>query len=459
MNMQKNILLPFLLLGTLQAQNLKTTISEVISTNPIIQERLNNYKATQKDISSAESGYYPKLDLNLGAGIEKNHKSDANSVVTQDQSFNVYQNSLKYTHNLFTGFSTMYLVKEEEYRTLSAAYSYIEKVNNTSFDALNSYLEVMKNQDLLLTAQENVRIDEEIFSKVQKLYDAGLTTLSEVNKIESSLALAKSNLVVQENTILDVSYNLQRILGRQLDPSKMNKPTIDVAFPNTREDALSFAIKNNPSLLVSDFNIKLAQATKKEKQSVFYPKIDIEVSQSMNKNLSGIAGGDDRFRAMAYLSYNFFNGFADTAALQKSATQVQQEVESKNTLNRQVIESLNLAWNANIKLSEQLEYLRDYKEFSGKTLKLYAKEYDLGRRSLLDLLSAQNDFIKAKEQIVSTEYSLLYAKYRILDAMGLLVPTIMQEDSIVYSNVGLGGKTPENLDLNATQTNQTNQTK
>lgn len=444
--MQK-VLTSLLLITSLNAQDLKTTVQEVLSTNPIIQERLKNYNATKEDITSAQSGYYPKLDLNLGVGIEDTDRSSLpNGATDTSEDFNVYQNSLKYTHNLFNGFSTTYKVQEQEHRTGSAAYSYIEKVNDTSFDMVNQYLQVMKNQELLLTAKENVRINEEILNKVDKLYEAGLTTLSEVNKIKSSLSLARSNLVVQENSILDVSYNFQRVLGRYVDANNMSKPNMDITLPSSQEEATQFAMKNNPSLLVSEYNIKLAQATKQEKLSPFYPKIDVEVSQAMNKNLSGIEGNDDRFRAMAYLTYNIFNGFSDSSAIEKSISQVYQEVESKNDLRRQVIEGINLAWVANTKLQEQLTYLENYKKYSLKTLTLYSKEYDLGRRSLLDLLSAQNDFIGAKAQIVSTEYSMLFAKYRILDAMGTLVQTVIGDTEPVYSNVGLTNQTPSNND-------------
>jgi adhesin transport system outer membrane protein len=304
----------------------------------------------------------------------------------------------------------------------------------------------MRNYELLNTAQANVEINEEIFKKVQKLYEAGLTTLSEVNKIESSLSLAKSNYVVQENTLLDVKFNLQRILGRYLDVKEMKKPVLNIALPASIEEAAQYAMKNNPSLLVASYNIKLAQATYKENKAGYYPSIDIEISQSMNRNLSGVEGDDNRLRAMAYLRYNLFNGFSDKASIQKSVSGIHQEVETKNDLRRQVLEGLNLSWAANEKLGDQIEHLNEYKKFALKTLTLYSKEYDLGRRSLLDLLSAQNDFIGAKQQIINTEYSMLFAKYRILDAMGILVQTILKDIDLVYSNVGLKGATPENLD-------------
>ena len=433
--MLKNIILISLLSTITFAETLQQSLKEVLQTNPIIQERLKNYEATKQDITSAESGYYPKLDLKLGAGQENIKR------VSRTTDYSVYETSLNYTHNIFNGFRTTSLVEGQEYKTVAAAYSYVEKVNTTAADLTNTYLEVLKNKELLGTEKENVAIDQEIFNKVKKLYKAGLTTLSEVKKIESSLALAQSNLVVQENNLLNASYNLQKVLGHALKAEEMQKPNLDeTLLPAKREDALAFALKHNPSLLANEYNIKVAKATNKEKKANYYPKIDLQLSQAYNHNISQIKGKDDEFRAMAYLSYNLFNGFNDKAAIEKSYTQIAQQFENKQNTKREIIQSLNLSWAAKEKLQEQLVHLKEYKKFSNKTLVLYSKEYDLGRRSLLDLLSSQNDFIRSKAQIITTEYSILYAEYKILNAMGILVTTIMHDDKLVYSNVDLKGK-------------------
>jgi len=419
------------------AQDLKTSVQEIIDTNPVILERARNYKVTQKDIDIAVAGYYPKVDLSLGVGFEQTNR-DTPIGGKESFDFSVYQNSLKYTQNIFEGFSTYHRVEAEEYRTVAAAYSYVEKVNTTTLDMINTYLNLIKNQEILLTAQHNIEINKEILRKVKRLYEAGLTTLSEVNKIESSLSLSLSNFVVQENTLLDSAYNLERVLGRSLNPQEMIRPIITTELPMTREEAIKIALSYNPSLLASEYNVRLAKSTKKENESSFYPKLDIEVAENFNKNLATIEGKIDSFRAMAYLSYNFFNGFADTAALQKSQYSFYQEQEKKNSIKRQVVESLNLAWNAHEKLQEQVTHLIAYKKYSKKTLELYSKEFDLGRRSLLDLLSAQNDYIKSDVQIISTQYSILYAKYRIMDSMGTLVSSILGKDaSKIYESVSL----------------------
>jgi adhesin transport system outer membrane protein len=71
--MKKYVLFVFVV-SSLCAQTLKDTVGEVISTNPVILERLKNYNALKEGITGAKAGYYPKVDLNLGAGHEHTDK-------------------------------------------------------------------------------------------------------------------------------------------------------------------------------------------------------------------------------------------------------------------------------------------------------------------------------------------------------------------------------------------------
>lgn len=435
--MRKILISIFLAPLLINAQDLRTTVNEVISTHPIIKERLSNYNSTNNDIDIAMSDYYPKLNLVLGAGQENTKRSNQPSQADKTYNFNVYQNSLAFTQNIFRGFQTLNKVKKEEYKKASASYSYVEKVNDITFKTVDAYIKIIKQKELLDNSLENIKINEEIFTKVKKLYDSGLTTLSEVNKIESSLALAKSNYVVQQNNILDYQYNLEKLLGKKVEVNTLQSINTVIKLPSSMQEALDFAITNNPSIIVSEHNIKQLQASYSESKYAYYPQVDIEVSQNINKNLSGIEGKDDRFRAIAYIKYNLFNGFADKELIQKNINEISKESEIRNSLKRDVTEQLSLAWAANEKLAEQLEYLNKYKEYAEQTLTLYKKEYDLGRRSLLDLLSAQNDFIQAKAQIINSTNAILFAKYRILDSMGVLVSSLLDDNKGIYGAVGI----------------------
>ena len=439
--MRKSLLAPFLFSTivptVLFSLTIKQSVLDLLNNNPIIQERLSNFRATQQDLKVAESEYYPVIDLRVSGGYTDsgNLNNNVNKV-----DYTSYESSLILTQNLFDGFATTNKVDYEEARILAAAYNYMEKTNDIVFKMVNAYVNVLRSKELLATAQENVTINQTIFDRVNELFDSGLTTDSEVKKIQSALSLAKSNYTVQKNNALDTYYNYRRILGRMPDVDKMEKPIFDFVLPKSIQRAAMYAISNNPSLLVSRYNIKGAQALYKQKKKEFYPKIDLEITQNYNDTdtpNNGFDQADDRFKAVVNLSYNIFRGGADSAEVQKNISKVHQEIEIKRDLKRQVIEGLDLSWNAYEMIGLQLKDLREYSGFSETTLELYREEYDLGRRSLLDLLSAQNDVINSRSQIITAEYAQLFAKYRILDAMGFLTLAILGDTNEISKKVNL----------------------
>jgi len=422
--------------SSLSALTLKESIVEAIDTNPVVQERLKNYRATQQDLSIAESDYYPTLDLRAVVGVTEQGAVLDN---VTSESYNNYESSLILTQNLFDGFATTNKVDYQESRILAAAYNYIEKTNDIALQMTNAYLNILRAYELLQTAHENVQINEDIFRKVKDLYDAGLTTDSEVKKIESALSLSRSNLTVQKNNARDTEYSFRRVLGRMPVVADMIKPEMNTPMPESLERASLYALNHNPSLLVSKYNIKGAQSLWKQHKKEYYPTFDLEISQNINDVSESpvLDSADDRFRARLVMNYNLYRGGADEANVQKDISKINQEIETKRDLKRQVIEGLDLSWNAYTMVGLQLKDLREYSSFSEKTLELYKEEYDLGRRSLLDLLSAQNDVINSRSQIIQAEYDRLFAKYRILDAMGLLPLAVVGDTKEFTSRVNL----------------------
>ncbi len=435
----KELLIPMgIILATqLQGLTLKEATVQTLENNPAITERMKNYNATQQDVRIAKAGYYPTLDLQAGVGYQ-----DISNSVTgfEKKAQDIYETSLVFNQNLFNGLSTTYQVSTHEARVMGAAYSFIEKANDVSFQLTNTYINVLRERELLKISVENIEINEKIFDKVETLYNSGMTTLSEKQKIDSSLSLARSNYFVSQNNFKDAQYSFKKNLGRFVDPSVLVTPEFSGMIPESKADAQQYALRNNPSIRIADYDLKVAQEDYKEKRGRYMPNLDAEVRQGLNSNLNGVEGDEDDFRAMLILSYNLYRGGADDAEVQKRMSIINKEVAYRSDLKRQVMEGFDLSWSAYEELQNQLVHLQKYKEFSLKTLVLYSDEYDMGRRTLLDLLAAQNDLISAKKQLVNAKYDLLFAKYRILDSMGVMVQEIMGDTDTLYSRVGLGSQ-------------------
>jgi len=421
-------------LTLLSALTLKESIDEVIATHPSIQERMKNYRAIREDVNIADSGWLPQLDLTSGYG--RKETGIVVSSIDRD-GYDTYENSLVLTQNLFNGWGTTHQVNYEKARLVSAAYNYIEKVNEESFTVVKAYVSFLQAHELYLIAKENVANNEDIYAKVYELYVSGLAARSEVDRIQSTLALSRSNQSVKKNNLLDAQYSLKRVLGRKVSIAELVKPRFTFALPSSQERATQYAINHNPALMVSRFNIKGAQELQQQRKNLYYPKIDAEVTQNYNDSVDAFNLKDDDFRAMLMLRWNLYRGGADSAEVQKNISKINQEVEIQRNIKRETIESLDLAWSAYRMLKIQLNDLYKFQSYSYSTLKLYEDEYSLGQRSLLDLLAIQNDFFNSQVQIVAAEYDELMAKYRILDAMGVMVVAISGNDVKYFENVGL----------------------
>lgn len=441
MKVKLSSMMAVLLVGVstnLTALTMQEGLDAVLSTHPVILERLHNYRSTLEDLRTTQSQYLPMLDYSATLGREK-----TTSPMTQNvsQSLNSYEQSLTLSQNLFNGFGTVYEADYNKARILAAANHYVENVNDIAYDFVNLYINVIKNRDLLCIAKSNVQFNEDIYAKVTKLYDAGITTRSESEKADTSLSLAKSNYVVAQNNLDDSLFNLERLLGRSIGAKELENASFNGELPVTMEGMKAFAKTHNPSVLVTEYNIKSAKLQKEVAYRNYYPKIDAFARQSWASDVGGLRGDDDRFKMGLTLTYNLYRGGADKALVQKNLSKIHQETQTKFETVRKLDEQGELSWTAKRYLTEQIEHLKRYEATSAKTLELYQKEYDLGRRTLLDLIVAQNDFVAAQSQIVRAQSDLLFAHYRILDAMGSMVQNLLgsTKADIALKNVGLEG--------------------
>ncbi|MDD5052919.1 MAG: TolC family outer membrane protein [Sulfuricurvum sp.] len=419
--------------SSLNALTLQEGVDEVLSSHPVVLEQLHNYRATLEDLRTTEAQYLPTLDYE---GTIAREKTKAPTTAFVSRSLSSYEHSLTLSQNLFNGFGTTYEADYNKARILAASNHYVENANDIAYKFINAYVNALKTRDLLCIAKSNVQFNEDIYAKVNKLYGAGMTTRSEAEKADTSLSLAKSNYIVAKNNLDDALFNLERVYGKHISAGELQDATFSGNIPATLEEMKAYAQTHNPSVLVSNYNIKAAKAQRDASYKNYYPKIDAFARQSWGNNLGGLEGQDDRTKLGISLSYNLYRGGADESQIQKNLSRIYQENENKRETVRKLDEQGELSWSAKTYLSEQLAQLKRYEETSAKTLELYQKEYDLGRRTLLDLLVAQNDNVAAQSQIVRAENDLLFAHYRILDAMGSMVENVLGAKADPYIQKG-----------------------
>jgi len=71
-----------------------------------------------------------------------------------------------------------------------------------------------------------------------------------------------------------------------------------------------------------------------------------------------------------------------------------------------------------------MSYFQLHVDSSENSLDAYQQQFSLGQRTLLDLLDSQNEVFGSRQALVNAQYDELFAMYRVLNSMGVLVRSL-----------------------------------
>jgi len=451
MNKLLVLLLPF----SLMAVTMEEMVQETLNNNPNMQKDIGNYRAVKYELDKAKSGWKPNVDFRADVGYEHTDKSyEQSNNQALDTTSDLVRNSASIvaTENLFEGFATESDINEQKSRITSARFNTLQNANGLALRSSEVYIEVLRQKALLDLFEENVNSHERIYGLIREKTEAGSGRRSDVEQSEGRLALAYSNYIAQVNNYQDSVVNFERIYGEALTATALELPLAPSLPADTYEGLWTIAQKYNPTLQLERANIKVQQARYEKDKGNYYPSIDAELAAARDQNVQGYEGTNVNARGMLKLYYNLYRGGSDEAIRLQNLQYITVQKESFNEQQRAIREKLKLAWLAHQITFVQIRCIRMHVEYSKKTAESYAQEYQLGRRSIVDLLNAELEYNDARKQLENAKSDVLYARFRILEAIGLLnyaLSTNIEEkiDATVPEDITLSLRQFDTIDL------------
>jgi adhesin transport system outer membrane protein len=320
---------------------------------------------------------------------------------------------------VFDGMATSGEVKRQKARTNAQAYNVFGRSEITALNAVESYVNVLRRQELLKLAKENLLIHLRTHDQISLRSERGVGKGAEADQSSGRLALAEKNTLSEVGNLKDAETAFLRVVGAL--PSEL-EPVVAVGteLPENLEDAIEQAIANHPILKSANADIDSAFAQHETAKAAYMPRLDVEAGASHNVDVDGIKGKNEDTYAMLRLRYNLFNGGKDVARRKETTALVHQAKEIRDNTYRQVVESMRLSWVAHQTLKSQMDFFQTHKRASIKSNKAYQKQFDIGQRTLLDLLDSANEMFVAKSDYTNAKYDEIFSQYRILASKGSL---------------------------------------
>ena len=405
--------------GAQTAVTLQDTVKKAIVSNPDVQARWHAFLASKNEQDVVRGGYFPRVDLTTGLGRE-----NLKSPNLPETSLTRRGATLSLNQMIYDGFATRDEVAKLNYTKLVRYYEILDASETTALETSRAYLDVLRYRELATLVRENFAQHEQVFDQIQQRVQAGVSRRVDLEQAGGRLALSHTNLLTEASNLNDVSARYQRIVG-ELPPDNMAQPElIKQGIPTTIEEALKQAYQGNPVLNASVENVRAAQADASSREAGFLPRVDLRATKDISFNDNGVAGRRNNQVIELILNYNLFKGGSDRALARQYADRLSLSKDLRDKACRDIRQTLIIAFNNIKNLEQQLVYLDQHQLAIEKAREAYRKQFDIGQRTLLDLLDTENEYFQARRAYINATYEHAIAHARTLAGMGNLLSAL-----------------------------------
>jgi len=391
---------------------------KAVVTNPEVQARWHNFTAADNERNVARGGYFPRADLTAQTGRNSLTRPD---IGAQDYGRNGV--GLTLSQMLFDGFFTKNEVQRLSYAKLTRYYELVEISENTALEAMRAYADVTRQTELVEQAKLNYMEHQSTSQLIGERADAGVSRRVDMEQATGRLALAESNLLTEISNLHDVTARYLRIIGER--PTQ-NLPALPekmmlTGLPASALESMNQGLATSPTINAAYENVRAAKAQIESNKAAYYPRFDARAGQSFDLNGNQVIYGDSRNAFIELLmTYNLFRGGSDKAR-EKQAIELQYQARDlQEKACRDVRQTLSIAYNDMLRLREQLTYLEQHRLSTEKARQAYRQQFEIGQRTLLDMLNTQNEYFEASRAYINARYNHIIAQARTLSSMGRL---------------------------------------
>lgn len=394
------------------ADAVRSAAQKAIAANPEVAQRLNALRASNAAVDVVRGGLRPRVDLEAGVGRTSDRITTRNP---EGDSLNRGGVALSVNQVLWDANLIRSDIERAGHEQRARWFEFLDVSEGTALEAVRAHHDVMRQRTLVALAEDNYVQHKYANTQIDSRVRAGVGRGVDLEQAKARLALAESNLTTEVANLHDVTARYARIVG-ELPPQRVSKASPSSAgLPASAGEAGTLAVANSPAISAAIENLRAARATTKGREGqLWQPRVEARVRTGTGRNFDGVPDQKRDTSAEVVLNWNLYNGGSDQARVRQAVDTVNQAGDIRDKTCRDTRQQAAIAWNDTQKYVQTLEALDRNVLAIEKTRDAYRQQFDIGQRSLLDLLNAENEVFTARRAYANAEHDLLIAQARTL---------------------------------------------
>ena len=412
----------FLIISNLNAESFNTALLKAFKNNSELNAERENINISEQELKISQGNYLPTVTLSGSKSTEDTNKltkqsgGDAtiNDVDPITKSISISQTLIDFGRGAE-------LSKNKIGLEIAKA-KLLKKEQDILYKTTEAYTGLILANEKLNINKDNVELLSRQVETDQIRAERGQITLSDVSQSESSLAEAQARLIQAENELLTSKLNYENIVGTLNNPKSLDKKSINkYPLPESVNSAIELSKKNNPDLIIAQFEYEQAQKDKTIAKSDLAPSANLSLERSYTDDLSATYDEKEKDTLKATITWPFYSGGKNLASLNKSSsleTRSRLILDSVKKQNQTNVASSWSSYQSNKSLLNSVQAQVRAAEIANEGI---SAEYNSGAgRTTLEVIQSNSLLLNAQISLADSERNFILSQFNLLKSIGLL---------------------------------------
>ncbi len=401
------------------SESLTDVVRKAVATNPNVTAAQANRSASLSVLDQAKGRFLPEVDISADYGKQKIDRPNGLGPDVNDVWRERRQVTVGFRQILFDGLDRLNGLYSSQARISAASYKILARSEAVALNAIEAYIDVERHNRLLYLANKHVKRHRMLLSVIKQRIEGGRAPIGDLEQTKERLEGAKA-LVAQIDVARETAIEkFAATVGSR--PGKLRPVKYAPGLPKSKKAVLSTAMLNNPRVSAAIEDINSAGYDRDQFKSNLLPNLYLEGSATRGEELDGTPGKNEELKAMLVLRWKLYAGGTQRARVAELVEREAEKIAEHDILLRELQQAVGISWARFSKGGAQINALAAQVKQNKKVVESYQNEYDADKRSLLDVLDAENTSFGNEFALSNAKAIRLFASYQLLAHTGKLL--------------------------------------
>lgn len=399
---------------------LRDAVQSALNTNPQIRQAVANRAATEEERIQGQGLYYPRVSVEGSAGVRDLRNPTRRRLGIAGNTLYPVEGDLIVDQLVYDSGGREAEIRRQAARTDAAAARVQERSEYVALNVARSYIDYLLQQRLVAITQDNVTFHERLAGDLREGVAKGSISIADQQQAEERLQSARAKVTQAREDLDAAAITFQTLTGMPIDTVSM-PPDLSQCMPTSLQEAEAAARQENPRVREAMADLATAREETRAARAAIGPRFNLEGRARAGHDIDGFEGRTTDLQALGVLRWTLFNGGAKEANVREQQRRADEVHGRLFERTRAAEEDVRSAWSRLQNQTALASELETQGRISDDLLLSYREQFNIGRRSLLDVLDAQNTRYNVQQQTETARLAKLYAQYRVLAAENRLI--------------------------------------